>query len=160
MRVDSEKDLRTASALEDSIPAGAFRVHAVDCLITTKTSTRSMFTQGWMKESIRARVQKRRCYGCATWISTRTTAASPACLAIHQRHCCLCADDWAVTAFTSQTAPSGMDTGYQHFSPLSCLSLPDFSLYQTFVDGREETHQITSFIPEALKKMQRKAGIG
>jgi len=33
-------------------------------------------------------------------------------------------------------------------------------LYQTFVDGREETHQITSFIPEALKQMQRKAGIG
>ncbi len=54
----------------------------------------------------------------------------------------------------------GLDTGYQHSSPLSCLSLPDFSLYQTFADGREETHQITSFIPEALKQMQRKAGIG
>jgi len=54
----------------------------------------------------------------------------------------------------------GLDTGYQHSSPLSCLSLPDFSLYQTFVDGREETHQITSFIPEALKQMPRKAGIG
>jgi len=52
----------------------------------------------------------------------------------------------------------GLDTGYNHHSPLSCLSLPDFSLYQTFVDGREETHQITSFIPEALKAMQRKAG--
>jgi serine/threonine protein phosphatase 1 len=52
----------------------------------------------------------------------------------------------------------GLDTGYSHHSPLSCLSLPDFSLYQTFVDGREETHQITSFIPEALKAMQRKAG--
>jgi hypothetical protein len=36
--------------------------------------------------------------------------------------------------------------------------LPDFSLYQTFADGREETYQITSFIPEALKAMQRKAG--
>lgn len=53
----------------------------------------------------------------------------------------------------------GLDTGYNHVSPLSCLSLPDFSLYQTFADGREETHQITSFIPEALKEMQRKAGI-
>src|SRR5215470_3547755 len=52
----------------------------------------------------------------------------------------------------------GLDTGYSHASPLSCLSLPDFSLYQTFADGREETHQITSFIPEPLKKMQREAG--
>jgi serine/threonine protein phosphatase 1 len=53
----------------------------------------------------------------------------------------------------------GLDTGYNHHSPLSCLSLPDFSLYQTFVDGREETHHITSFIPETIKQMQRKAGI-
>jgi serine/threonine protein phosphatase 1 len=52
----------------------------------------------------------------------------------------------------------GLDTGYNQVSPLSCLSLPDFNLYQTFADGREETHQITSFIPEALKEMQRKAG--
>ena len=54
----------------------------------------------------------------------------------------------------------GLDTGYNHQSPLSCLSLPDFNLYQTFADGREETHQITSFIPETLKEMQRKAGLG
>ena len=53
----------------------------------------------------------------------------------------------------------GLDTGYNHQSPLSCLSLPDFNLYQTFADGREETYQITSFIPEALKEMQRKAGL-
>jgi serine/threonine protein phosphatase 1 len=52
----------------------------------------------------------------------------------------------------------GLDSGYNHDSPLSCLSLPDFNLYQTYADGREETHQITSFIPEALKEMQRKAG--
>ena len=52
----------------------------------------------------------------------------------------------------------GLDTGYNHQSPLSCLSLPDFNLYQTFADGREETHQITSFIPETLRAMQRKAG--
>jgi serine/threonine protein phosphatase 1 len=53
----------------------------------------------------------------------------------------------------------GLDTGYNHQSPLSCLSLPDFNLYQTFADGREETHQITSFIPEQLREMQRRAGI-
>jgi serine/threonine protein phosphatase 1 len=53
----------------------------------------------------------------------------------------------------------GLDTGYNNNSPLSCLSLPDFSLYQTFADGREETYQITSFIPEALKAMQRRAGM-
>ena len=53
----------------------------------------------------------------------------------------------------------GIDTGYNHSSPLSCLSLPDFTLYQSFADGRHETHQITSFIPESLKAMQTKAGI-
>jgi serine/threonine protein phosphatase 1 len=54
----------------------------------------------------------------------------------------------------------GLDSGYNHQSPLSCLSLPDFTLYQTFADGREETHHITSFIPETLKAMQKRAGIG
>jgi len=53
----------------------------------------------------------------------------------------------------------GLDTGYNHQSPLSCLSLPDFNLYQTFADGREETYQITSFIPEQLREMRRRAGI-
>jgi serine/threonine protein phosphatase 1 len=53
----------------------------------------------------------------------------------------------------------GLDTGYNQHSPLSCLSLPDFNLYQTYADGREETYQITSFIPETLREMQRKAGI-
>jgi serine/threonine protein phosphatase 1 len=53
----------------------------------------------------------------------------------------------------------GLDTGYNHQSPLSCLSLPDFNLYQTYADGREETYQITSFIPETIKEMQRKAGV-
>jgi serine/threonine protein phosphatase 1 len=51
----------------------------------------------------------------------------------------------------------GIDTGYNLQSPLSCLSLPDFALYQSFADGRTESHQITSFIPESLKEMQRKA---
>lgn len=53
----------------------------------------------------------------------------------------------------------GLDTGYNQVSPLSCLSVPDFTLYQTFADGREETFQITSFIPDTLKEMQRNAGI-
>ena len=53
----------------------------------------------------------------------------------------------------------GIDTGYNLQSPLSCLSLPDFALYQTFADGREEIHHITSFIPDTLKAMQKKAGI-
>jgi serine/threonine protein phosphatase 1 len=53
----------------------------------------------------------------------------------------------------------GLDTGYNYQSPLSCLSLPDFSLYQTFADGREEAHQITSFIPETLREMQRRAAL-
>jgi serine/threonine protein phosphatase 1 len=53
----------------------------------------------------------------------------------------------------------GLDTGYNHQSPLSCLSLPDFNLYQTFADGRAENYQITSFIPETLREMQRKAGL-
>ena len=54
----------------------------------------------------------------------------------------------------------GLDTGYNQQSPLSCLSLPDFTLYQTFADGRDETHHITSFIPETLRAMQKRAGIG
>jgi serine/threonine protein phosphatase 1 len=53
----------------------------------------------------------------------------------------------------------GLDTGYNHQSPLSCLSLPDFNLYQTYADGREETYQITSFMPETIREMQRKAGL-
>lgn len=53
----------------------------------------------------------------------------------------------------------GLDTGYNQQSPLSCLSLPDFNLYQTYADGREETYQITSFIPETIREMQRKAGL-
>ena len=51
----------------------------------------------------------------------------------------------------------GIDTGYNLQSPLTCLSLPDFTLYQTFADGHTATHQITSFIPESLKEMQQKA---
>ncbi len=53
----------------------------------------------------------------------------------------------------------GLDTGYNHHSPLSCLALPDFTLYQTFADGRDETHHITSFIPEPIKAMQKRAAM-
>jgi serine/threonine protein phosphatase 1 len=52
----------------------------------------------------------------------------------------------------------GLDTGYNHISPLSCLSLPDFTLFQSFADGREETHQITSFMPAGIKAMQKRVG--
>src|SRR5439155_4324406 len=51
----------------------------------------------------------------------------------------------------------GIDTGYNLHSPLSCLSLPDFTLYQAFADGRTATHHITTLIPETLKEMKRKA---
>jgi serine/threonine protein phosphatase 1 len=51
----------------------------------------------------------------------------------------------------------GIDTGYNIYSPLSCLSLPDFTLYQSFADGHTATHHITRMIPESLKEMQKKA---
>jgi Calcineurin-like phosphoesterase len=54
----------------------------------------------------------------------------------------------------------GIDTGYNVTSPLSCLSLPDFTLYQTFADGDSAIHHITTLIPETLKEMQRKAAVG
>lgn len=53
----------------------------------------------------------------------------------------------------------GIDTGYNEHSPLSCLSLPDFTLYQTYPDGHQETHRITTFIPQKIRAMQRQAGI-
>jgi serine/threonine protein phosphatase 1 len=51
----------------------------------------------------------------------------------------------------------GIDTGFSVHSPLTCLSLPDFTLYQAFADGRSATHRLTTFIPEKLKAMQRAA---
>jgi serine/threonine protein phosphatase 1 len=53
----------------------------------------------------------------------------------------------------------GIDTGYNLQSPLSCLSLPDFTWYQTFADGRTATHHITTLIPDSMKEMQRKAAV-
>jgi calcineurin-like phosphoesterase family protein len=52
----------------------------------------------------------------------------------------------------------GLDTGYDVHSPLSCLVLPDFILYQAFADGHTATHHITTLIPESLRAMQRLNG--
>ncbi len=49
----------------------------------------------------------------------------------------------------------GIDTGYVFSSPLTCLSLPDFTLYQAFADGRIATHRITKFIPEPLRAFRK-----
>ncbi|MBC7911753.1 MAG: hypothetical protein H7Y30_14705, partial [Pyrinomonadaceae bacterium] len=49
----------------------------------------------------------------------------------------------------------GIDTGYDIHSPLSCLELPSFTLYQAFADGHTATHHITTLIPEQLRAMQR-----
>ncbi len=48
----------------------------------------------------------------------------------------------------------GIDTGYSDASPLTCLRLPEFTLYQTYADGRADRHQFTSFIPEHLRARQ------
>ena len=50
----------------------------------------------------------------------------------------------------------GIDTGYIDSSPLTCLQLPDLILYQAFADGRTATHQLTTFIPETLRALQKK----
>jgi serine/threonine protein phosphatase 1 len=50
----------------------------------------------------------------------------------------------------------GIDSGYIHSSPLSCLQLPDCMLYQAFADGHTATHHLTAFMPEPLRTMQRK----
>ena len=51
----------------------------------------------------------------------------------------------------------GIDTGYNFHSPLSCLQLPDFQLYQSFADGHTATHHITAFISDTLRAIQKKA---
>lgn len=51
----------------------------------------------------------------------------------------------------------GLDTGYSPGSPLSCLELPSFTLYQAFADGRTATHQITVFLPLAFHYEQEEA---
>jgi serine/threonine protein phosphatase 1 len=52
----------------------------------------------------------------------------------------------------------GIDTGYDFQSPLTCLELPDFTLYQAFADGSVATHHITTLIPESLRAMQNHNG--
>jgi serine/threonine protein phosphatase 1 len=49
----------------------------------------------------------------------------------------------------------GIDTGYDQVSPLTCLQLPEFNLYQTFADGRHASFHMTNFIPEPFRKFQR-----
>jgi serine/threonine protein phosphatase 1 len=49
----------------------------------------------------------------------------------------------------------GLDTGYNHNSPLSCLSLPDFTLYQTFENNERALHPISAFIPKALRTLRK-----
>lgn len=51
----------------------------------------------------------------------------------------------------------GIDTGYNYTSPLSCLQLPDFVLYQTYADGRTAQHRINTFIPEAFRAFRKEA---
>jgi serine/threonine protein phosphatase 1 len=51
----------------------------------------------------------------------------------------------------------GLDSGYNHNSPLSCLQLPDFVLYQSYANGHTTRHHITAFIPEELRAMQDKS---
>jgi serine/threonine protein phosphatase 1 len=52
----------------------------------------------------------------------------------------------------------GIDTGYNDQSPLSCLQLPEFQLYQAYADGRTTTHHITMFVPESLRTMHQASG--
>ncbi|MGH9943148.1 MAG: metallophosphoesterase [Pyrinomonadaceae bacterium] len=53
----------------------------------------------------------------------------------------------------------GIDTGYTHASPLSCLQLPEFMLYQAWPDGRTATHHLTTFLPESVRAMQKRVGL-
>jgi serine/threonine protein phosphatase 1 len=52
----------------------------------------------------------------------------------------------------------GIDTGYNQNSPLSCLELPEFNLYQSFADGHTATHHITTLIPEPIRAMRKVGG--
>ncbi|CDM64681.1 metallophosphoesterase family protein [Pyrinomonas methylaliphatogenes] len=47
----------------------------------------------------------------------------------------------------------GIDTAYNEASPLSCLSLPDFNLYQVKADGCSETHHLYQSFAEALRSI-------
>ena len=45
----------------------------------------------------------------------------------------------------------GIDTGYDERSPLTCLQLPEFNLYQTFPDGHTAFYHVSHFLPEPLR---------
>lgn len=45
----------------------------------------------------------------------------------------------------------GIDTGYASNCALTCLELPDFRIYQTFADGSDATHHITSSVPQHFR---------
>lgn len=47
----------------------------------------------------------------------------------------------------------GIDSGYTHELPLSCLELPSFTLRQVFANGRTATHRITALIPPSLRQL-------
>ncbi|HZT58662.1 MAG TPA: metallophosphoesterase [Pyrinomonadaceae bacterium] len=49
----------------------------------------------------------------------------------------------------------GIDTGYDQVSPLTCLQLPEFKLFQTFPDGHSAQFHMTNFIPEPFRAFQR-----
>jgi serine/threonine protein phosphatase 1 len=42
----------------------------------------------------------------------------------------------------------GIDTGYTHACPLTCLELPDFTIYQTYADGRAAKYHLNLFAPK------------
>ena len=52
----------------------------------------------------------------------------------------------------------GIDTGYTHASPLSCLELPDFNLYQAFEGGRTATYHIRALVSETLRYVHKRRG--
>jgi serine/threonine protein phosphatase 1 len=54
----------------------------------------------------------------------------------------------------------GIDTSGHSHSPLSCLSLPDFTLYQSYPDGSTARHQITAFLPDTLRALRRQQSGG
>ncbi|MGI9106571.1 MAG: metallophosphoesterase [Pyrinomonadaceae bacterium] len=53
----------------------------------------------------------------------------------------------------------GIDSGYIHTSPLSCLQLPGCVLYQAFADGHTAIHHLKALMPEPLRAMQKKSAL-
>lgn len=45
----------------------------------------------------------------------------------------------------------GIDTGYTHTCPLTCLELPDFHIFQTYADGRATRHHLSLFAPHITR---------